>query len=436
MKNIYTLLLLAPFIVLLAACGDKKQPLGEELFDDSYVHTIKVNFTQKSFWDSLTAYRQVKDSLEISEYMLCSVNIDGADDDSAGIRFKGESSYDFTTTKKKSFKISFNKFEKKGRHKGVRRISLNNSFKDPTMMREKLMLDFYREQGLPAQRSAYAKLYINDVYWGLYLMVEEISDEFLTYNFGSDTGNLYMGEPKPTLEYFGDDMRKYVRKYKRKNNRKDSTWTDLTGLLKAISDSSQSPADYRASLDKQIDIDNTLKAWAINSLFVNVDAYNMMYPHNYYIYYHVPEKRFKWISYDFNYGFGAWNPKFDLQQVHSFDIFYVHDRVKQVPLAYQLLRRNAITKSKYAAMLQEMAEKHFTPQSLNPKIDKLAGLIRKSVYEDTMKMYSNEDFEANIEKDLGDVKDPGAFIPGLKSFISKRRESVLQQLAGRTKESL
>lgn len=434
MKKVYTLLFITT-VIAFVACSKKKSN-GEELFDDSYVHTIKVNFQQKSYWDSLTAYRGMRDSLEITRYMLCSVNVDGADDDSAGIRFKGESSYDFTPTKKKSFKISFNKFEKKGRHQGVRRISLNNNFKDPTMMREKLMLDFCREQGLPAQRSAYAKLYINDVYWGLYLMVEEINDEFLVHNFGSDTGNLYMGEPKPTLEYFGDDMYKYVRKYKRKNNRKDSTWTDLTGLLKTISDSVSSPQNYRASLDKRLDIDNTLKAWAINNLFVNVDAYNMMYPHNYYLYYHVPENRFKWISYDFNYGFAAWNPKFNLQQVYSFDIYYVHEPVKQVPLAYQLLRRNAITKREYAIKLQELAEKHFTPEALNPKIDKLAGLIRESVYADTMKMYSNEDFEANLEKDLGDVKDPGAFIPGLKSFIGKRRESVLQQLAGSRKENL
>ena len=434
MKQIYLLFFLITIAALSTGCGNKTP--GEELFDDSYVHTVKVNFAQKDFWDSLKEYRSVRDSLEITRYMMCSVMIDGEPADSAGIRFKGESSYDFTSTRKKSFKISFNKFVKRGRHQGLRRISLNNNFKDPTMMREKLMLDFYRAQGLPAQRSSYAKLYINDVYWGLYLVVEEINDEFLAHNFGSDTGNLYMGEPRPTLEYFGDDLYNYIRRYKRKNNRKDSNWTDLTALLKKINDTVAPPADYKASLEKELDTDNLLKAWAINNLFVNVDAYNMLYPHNYYLYFQDEEKRFKWISYDFNYGFGAWTPRYDLQQVTGFDIYYVHDREARVPLATQLLRRNHITRQAYAAQMQELAEKHFTPENLFPEIDKIAALIRESVYADTLKMYSNEDFENNITKDIGDVRDPGAFTPGLKPFIERRRESVLKQLGNTRKESL
>lgn len=436
-KNSIHLLLPALIITLLISCGDNKKKNGEDLFDDSKVHTVKVTFSQAGFWDSLTMYRQIRDSQEITKYMKCDVSIDGEEVESSGIRFKGESSYDYTKTRKKSFKISFNKFDKKGKLEGIKRISLNNNFKDPTMMREKLMLDFYREQGLPAQRSAYAKLYINDVYWGLYLLVEEINDQFLTHNFGNDTGNLYMGEPNPTLKYLGESKNDYIRKYKQKNNRKkDSSWSDLLTLIETVNDTASAPAAYAANLDKHLDTDNMLKAWAINNLFVNVDAYNMLYPHNFYLYYNIPEGRFKWISYDFNYGFAAWNPKLSLQQVYELDIFYVKEPVRELPLAWHVLKRNEQYRSVYKAKMQELAEKHFTPELMSAKIDKLASLIRQDVYQDTMKMYTNEEFDHNLDRDLGDVLDPGAFVPGLKPFVKNRRDNVLGQLKSSGKEKL
>ena len=431
MRNIFTCIsLMIISFALLLGCEGKKNKNGEDLFNDSKVHEVRVTFAQADFWDSLVSYRELRDSLEITNYMRCDVSIDGDDVSNAGIRFKGESSYDFTTTKKKSFKISFNKFDKKGNIEGIKRISLNNNFKDPTMMREKLMLDLYREQGLPAQRSAYAKLYINDVYWGLYLLIEEINDKFLTHNFGNDTGNLYMGEPNPTLLYLGEGKEKYIRKYKQKSNSKrDNSWTDLMALIKTVNDTASPDADFKAALDKQLDTDNMLKAWATNNLFVNVDAYNMMYPHNFFLYYHVPEKKFKWISYDFNYGFAAWNPKFNLQQLYELDIFYLKEPAKDLPLAWQLLHRNEHYRNEYKTKMKELVEKHFTPELMNAKIDKLADLIREDVYSDTMKMYSNEEFDRNIDRDLGDVLDPGAFVPGLKPFVKKRRESVMKQLS-------
>ena len=43
-------------------------------------------------------------------------------------------------------------------------------------------------------------------------------------------------------------------------------------------------------------------------------------------------------------------------------------------------------------------------------------------------MYTNREFDINIEQAIGDIKDPGAFIPGLKPFIKKRRANVEKQL--------
>ena len=51
-----------------------------------------------------------------------------------------------------------------------------------------------------------------------------------------------------------------------------------------------------------------------------------------------------------------------------------------------------------------------------------------SVYADVNKMYSNTDFDTNVNTTVGDPLDPGNFIPGLKSFINARRNSVEKQI--------
>ena len=50
---------------------------------------------------------------------------------------------------------------------GLKKFNLNNGFKDPTFLREKMTLDFCRRHGITAPRCTYANLYRNDTLWGL-----------------------------------------------------------------------------------------------------------------------------------------------------------------------------------------------------------------------------------------------------------------------------
>jgi spore coat protein CotH len=62
--------------------------------------------------------------------------------------------------------------------------------------------------GVPASRSSFAIVYINDVLWGLYTMVESIDGKFLKERFGDKKGNMYkcsFGD----LKYLGDNPEIY-----------------------------------------------------------------------------------------------------------------------------------------------------------------------------------------------------------------------------------
>ncbi|AOY75500.1 CotH kinase family protein [Clostridium formicaceticum] len=92
------------------------------------------------------------------------------------VRFRGDST---RYLPKKSFNVRFE--EEQDFLFGSNRMNLNASYTDPSLMREKISMDMFKELGLPAPRAAYFNLYINNIYEGLYLHVERIDENLLSH---------------------------------------------------------------------------------------------------------------------------------------------------------------------------------------------------------------------------------------------------------------
>lgn len=414
-------------LLVLASCGPAKRQgtatFTGDVFDDTHLHEIRLYFKESNFWDSLVFFKKQKDSLEINHYSKCDVSMDGVDLKDVGIRLKGESSYDFTKTKKKSFKLDYNCYVKKQKMKGIRRINLNNNYKDPSLLREKLALDIMAKAGLPSPRSAFAKVYINDEYWGLYLMVEAVNKEFLKKNFGEASGNLYFGEPNGTLEKLAKEE-DYQRSYRKKNNKKKNEWSDLIQFVTVLN-GMETEQKQEADLDSIFKLDACMKIWAVNNLLVNVDAYNLMYPHNYFLYHDTSSKKLNWINYDYNYSFAAWNPKFNYKEVCDLSVYYHNEKF---PLAEAILKKNSALKKRYTAIVQQVMERVLDENAIAEIMNKQQALIREAVKEDKNMEFTFEEFEKNSSSTLGDKMDPGAYYPGILEFVRDRKTSVLKEL--------
>ena len=63
------------------------------------------------------------------------------------------------------------------------------------MLRERTIMKLWNRTGLPASREAYCRLYVNDQYQGLYLVVEEIRDAYTERYLGEKGGDLYKFDP-------------------------------------------------------------------------------------------------------------------------------------------------------------------------------------------------------------------------------------------------
>ncbi|HEU4719224.1 MAG TPA: T9SS type A sorting domain-containing protein, partial [Bacteroidia bacterium] len=72
----------------------------------------------------------------------------------------------------------------------------------------------------------------------------------------------------------------------------------------------------------------------------------------------------------------------------------------------------------------------FNNAYLDPIIDSLANRIRTDVYADSLKFYTNQQFEDDMTMDVQVPGGPGGgWIPGLKNFIAARNASMTSQLA-------
>ncbi len=67
----------------------------------------------------------------------------------------------------------------------------------------------YRDLGMVTSRSTHVAVYINDEFYGLYISVEHIDDEFLEKNFSDDSGNLWKCIWPADLTYRGGDPEDY-----------------------------------------------------------------------------------------------------------------------------------------------------------------------------------------------------------------------------------
>ena len=263
----------------LAASCWAQLPVAHPLFDGDAVHDIYLFFESSNWYEQLRANFEGKDD---PEYMEATLVWNDLTLEKVGVRFKGNSSYRTYPGTKKSFKIKTNEFVKGRRIQGIDTLNLNNAFKDPSYVREKIYYELARDSGLKAPRTNYSALYVNGIYWGLYFLTEDIDGEFLENHLGpGENGNMYKGDPRGTLEWRGPDTAPYRREYEKDNNEDADDWTDLVAFIDVLNRTPREQLKER--LDAILDVDSALTLLALDNLTANLDSY-IGSGHNYYLY--------------------------------------------------------------------------------------------------------------------------------------------------------
>ena len=143
-------------------------------FNPNIVHDLSINITTENWLDILA------NPLD-EEYHETSITFNGVTLESVTIRTKGGSSLrsvSQSTSDRYSFKVDINEYVDGQKFFGLKKFTLQNSFNDPSYMREVIAYDVLDEMGVATPKHAYVNLYVNDELFGFYLMLEAIDGEF------------------------------------------------------------------------------------------------------------------------------------------------------------------------------------------------------------------------------------------------------------------
>jgi hypothetical protein len=436
-------------VLLLSFCGlaAAQSAPPHPWFDSDQVHTIRLQFGGADWYDEL---RRNFEGKADPDYAEVNVTVNDVPFDRAGIRFKGNSSYNSYPGRKKSFKIKLNKYVKGQKYEGLETFNLNNAFKDPSFVREKAYYELAAAMGLAAPRVSYAAVYINDVYWGLYFLTEQVDKTLLQGRFGeNEDGNLFKGDPRGTLEYRGPDPAPYRQMFELETNETADDWSDLIELARVLN--TTPPTDLPGAIEPMLDVDAILSLLALDNFTVNLDSY-IGSGHNYYLYHRQSDGRFTPVPWDPNEAWGVFNMNIPLDALARLSPLYPQVAAQPAPgltlgpnqpqpaprpLATRLFAVPEY-RQRYLEKLRLLAEGVGHPDLVAARMNLLRDMIRPYVQEDRMKMFTDQQFENAMAADIGgggpgvpgagQPPIPGGLIPGLEKFMRARLDGLLHQL--------
>ena len=296
-----------------------------------------------------------------------------------GFRLRGNTS---RTSKKKSFKVSFNTFTPGGKYFGVEKMNLNGEHNDPSVMRSKIMWDILRKWNIPAPRANHVRVHINGNYFGLYINVEHIDEEFALSRFGNKDGNLYKCLYPADLAYRGPDPDSYklwngIRwTYELKTNLEANDFSDLGELIGILHNTEDQ--NLVCELDGVFNVQDYLKIMAAQIFCGDWDGY-LYNKNNFYLYHNTQTGRFEYIPYDVDNTFGIdW---FGINWAER-NIYGWQPGGDQVRPLYDRIVNNPVLRDQFSFYARELIENTLDIDSLIAAVEARKELIYPFIVND------------------------------------------------------
>ncbi|MEO6040072.1 MAG: CotH kinase family protein, partial [Saprospiraceae bacterium] len=414
-----------PLLLLLAyASLGLTTTLQAQDFFSNGIQDVRIDLPYRDFDFKLDSLKKANPDARL----VGSVTVNGTRFEGAGVRYKGNSSYFRTrneTLKKLPFNIKLD-FQKKGNklREGYTTVKLSNAFLDPSFIRDPLTYELIRNY-MPAPLCNFAKLTVNGKPYGLYINTEAIDKVFIQKHFGTMTGHIVKCDPdnwqrvrsqsgcpkgeNASLVYLNDNTGCYDAFYEVDDA---AAWKPLLNLIKVLNKTPD-------KIETVLDVDQTLWMLALNNAFVNLDSYNGSLSHNYYLWIDTTGVSHPLI-WDLNMAFGGWRRNFSFVELKDEELIQYSplaeiDNTKR-PLISKLLK-NPLYRKIYLAHLRTIVNEQLKTGKLVSRAQSLMKDIEGLVKQDTMKLYTYNDFQKSLDQTMVDGPD---HVIGLRQLMDKR----------------
>lgn len=363
----------------------------DPIFNQSVLHETRI-VMDPADWSAL------RQNFRSNQYYAANISVDGQVVQQVGIRSRGKGS---RSGEKPGLKVDMNRYVSGQEFHGRKSLIVDNLTQDSTFLREPLSFAVFEAMGIASPQVAYTRLTVNDEYWGLYTLVEDITKPFLEARLGDKEGNLFSFEWTTPYDfsYRGADPGAYVPVPFEPETNENSL--DATGLVAFIRAANEAPdASFVSTISPYIDVTRFLTHVAVeNAIAENDGILGFEGMNNFFLYQYAGQNRFVFIPWDKDNAFIASD-------------FPILQRVETNVLVRRLLADPA-QMTVYRDAVKRAAAVAVNPGFLLPRLESLYGVIRTAALEDRHKPSTNEEFELGV----------GA----LKALIVAREQNIVAQ---------
>ena len=388
-------------------------------------------------------------------YVKGSVEVNGTKLSNVAVRYKGNGTWMGSRfDKKRSMKVDLNEFVSEQKYEGLAKLNFHNCVTDAGYMNEVLSYRLYRDAGVPASRTAYARVYVDvpgkhkDEYFGVYSVVENVDSSFTGDHFGTKKGVIFKPVTPRPFEYLGESWSAYEQTYDPKNDLTEDQKKRVMAFCKLVSQADN--AEFAAKLGDYLDLDNFSRYMAVTAWLATLDSI-LGIGQNYYVYLHPKTGKLNFIPWDLDHSFGQFfmvgsqedREKLSIAKPWQGDIRFLA-RVFETE-AFQKL---------YRTRMEEFSKTIFRPDRFVEQVDEIAAAIRPAVKDESETKLARLDKVAAGEAvppsgfgpppGAGDGRAPREGGPGpgfgagfmqpakpIKGFVKVRTQSVIDQLSGK-----
>jgi spore coat protein H len=372
------------------------------------------------------------------------------------VRYKGNGTFmESRNSIKRSLKIDLNKYVKGQKVAGETKLNLHNNVTDASWMNEVLSYRLFRDAGVPAPRTSYAKVYVtvpgqyDKKYFGLYSIVEDVDSHFAQDRFGSKEGALFKPVTRELFSDLGQDWNEYSQGYDPKTDPSDSEERRVMDFAKLVTGASD--AEFSARFAEYLDLEEFARFMSVTAWLSTMDSILMM-GQNFYVHLHPQTHQFQFVPWDLDHSFGQFPMAGTEEERERLSV--------QKPWrgANRFLERvfnTDVFKRLYLAAMKEFSKTIFVPERFSQQVDEIAAAIRPAVAEESdVKLARFDKVVAgeSVER-MGFGGGPGRFPRGgtegrerprfgpggfgqpakpIKAFVVARAQSVNDQLAGKS----
>lgn len=405
-------------VALLCAARTAGAQSMDEFFDDGTVHEIRLTLNSKD-WSAL------KQNFKENIYYPTALEWRGVNVSNVGIRSRGLGSRSGT---KPGLRVDIDRYNVDQTFLGLKSFVLDNLVQDPSMLRERLTMAFFRRLGLPAPREAHARLFVNGTFAGLYAIVESIDKGFLGRTFGQDSrggteNDGYLFEYDYTREYRFENLGSNLDEYKifdpktHENDAAAKIWQPIADMVKAINDTPD--AIFEREMSAYIDLTKFVDHIALENFLAEDDGI-LGYAglNNFYFYRFEDSRRSQFLVWDKDNTFKS----LDFDIMRNLNDNVLSRRTLALPQYrnryFQQLIDAANSAMETEGGGQGQGNSNNRQGWLEREVARMSAQIRSAGLADTFKPFGNNEFETSMNDLLIFARERADFV---KQQVAERR---------------